>query len=421
MISRYHLLCPGCGQKFIARIGVEPTSGTRFYLLCPECNLPVRGSITGREFEDHRVTFECDVLNSSHPELPDSQTVTVNPFVPSLYEADSYSPVGAFPTMTLLHVLGEQGFLDFGRERHAGLETIENLWPNTRMLFQYFLQDNQTMFSRLASEHFNVSWDPKTSHQRTTVAYQALGFATNAIVGSTKSESSTVFRRFSSKHSAALKVKEHRVAVRARGELAAHLERSVFTEIDRFVAHHDSWEMGRLIRFLAPESNARLENLVLYRDEFSIVRDLYQQGFELACRCLWPLVAAQNTVKRGDPNDFGGDHPNPAKVPVGRRPGNLNQFEKMPNAFKIAYTAQVPGWGAFASLLDHRQRNTIGHATAHHDLQAGRIISDKDSDGLTYLEFLGLTFGVFEALAILAQVLRAARVAASPDFFGEAP
>jgi hypothetical protein len=44
------------------------------------------------------------------------------------------------------------------------------------------------------------------------------------------------------------------------------------------------------------------------------------------------------------------------------------------------------------------------------------VLSDKDPDGMTYLDFLGDTLGVFEALSTLAQVLRASRVAASPDF-----
>lgn len=419
MISRYHLLCPGCSEKFIARIGVEPTNGTRFYLLCPECRLAIKGAITGTEFSEHRVTFECDVLNQSHPDLPDAMTVTINPFVPSLYEADSYSPVGAFPTMTLVRILGEDDFMAFENERHAGLDAIDEMWPSTQMLFRYFLQDNQKMFSKLSSEKFGLDWEPNTAHQRTSVAYQALLHVTAVVVGSTGSESERITRRFSRKYSAAIRHKNHLMAMRERGALASHLERDIFTEIDRFITQHDTWEMGRLVRFLRRQSSADLETLTLYRDEFSIVRDLYQQGFELACKCLWPLVATQNSVKRQDPNDFGDHHPDPSIVPLNKRPKTLKQFDKLSNAYKIAYVTQVPGWESLGTLLDNRQRNTIGHATAHHDLQTGRIVSDIDSHGIAYLDFLSLTFGVFEALTVLAQVLRAARVASSPDFFKE--
>ncbi|KUH35261.1 hypothetical protein ATE80_30280 [Streptomyces kanasensis] len=189
-----------------------------------------------------------------------------------------------------------------------------------------------------------------------------------------------------------------------------------FTENSKtvFIEHHESWEMGLLERFFRPSDKSAFEELVLYRDEFSLVRDLYQQGFELACKCLWPLIAAQNSVKRGNPDDFGEVHPD--RVPEKQRPKNLDKFDKLPNAYKIAYVAQVPGWEPIESLLNNRRRNTIGHATAHHDLQTGRVVNDENPSGMTYLEFLSEVLGVFEALSTLAQVLRASRVASSPDF-----
>jgi len=414
MISRYHLKCPGCTEVFIARLGVEPTRGTRFYLPCPHCRLPIRGSMSGTELESHKIDIECDVVNGAEPELPGALTVTVNPFVPSLYEADSFAPDGAFPTMTLIRILGDDAFEDFELERHQALDAGQFLWPQVRMLFQYYLQGNTQMFSRIAKEQFGLDWEPIKAHHRTSVAYQAIGAVATTITGSTGSRAATIIDRFARKHTAAMRNKDHLLAFRQRGQDQAALERDLFTELNRFVERHESWEMGLLVRFIGPEGKSAFDNLVLYRDEFSIVRDLYQQGFELACKCIWPLVAAQNTVKRGRPGDFGDDHPD--NVPVKKRPRSLEQFDKLANAHKIAYAAQVPGWESLGELLNNKHRNTIGHATAHHELQTGRIVSDTNPDGITYLDFLGQTLGVFDALATLTQVLRACRVACSPDF-----
>lgn len=370
--------------------------------------------MSGQELENHRISFECDVVNGADPDLAGALTVTVNPFVPSLYAADSYSPMGAFPTMTLVQLLGFESFEAFEAERHKSLLAIEQVWPNARMLFQYLVNDNAKMFVRLAKDKFGLDWEPATEHQRTSVAYQALGVATTAIVGTTGSRSSMIMARFAKKHTAAMRHKPHLLTFRERGALAKELERDVFTVVGRFVDDYESWEMGRLVRFAESAAVSELDRLVLYRDEFSIVRDLYQQGFELSCKCIWPLVAAQNTVKRGDPNAFGDVHPQ--IVAVKFRPRTLSQFDKLPNAFKVAYAAQVPGWDSFTTLLSSQHRNTISHATAHHDLRSGRIVSDKDPTGISYLDFLGLTFGVFEALSVLMQALRAARVASSRDF-----
>ena len=113
VISRYHLKCHGCDELFVARLGVEPTKGTRFYIPCPHCDLTIRGSMSGTELENHQVVFQCDVVNGSSPDIPGAPIVTVNPFVPSQYGADSFSPTGAFPTMTLVGILGDQTFMAF--------------------------------------------------------------------------------------------------------------------------------------------------------------------------------------------------------------------------------------------------------------------------------------------------------------------
>lgn len=415
MIARYHLRCRGCEDTFVARLGVEPTVGTRFYVPCPHCRLPIRGTMSGTELHEHRIQLDCELLDATIPETPTTRAITINPFVPSLYEANSFAESGAFPTMTLVQILGDDAFMNFEAERHRALDAGLTLWPPVRTLFQYYLQDNKAMFTRIARKYFDIDWEPSASHQRTTIAYQALGNVAAIIVGETGSHSSTVIGRFARKHIAAMNSNEAHLRVfRERGMLSAALERDLFTEINRFVEKHETWEMGLLLRHVDPDQKAAFDRLTLYRDEFSILRDLYQQGFELACKCIWPLVAAQNSVKHGHPGNFGSAHP--GIVPVKKQARSLVQFDKLPNAYKIAYAAQVPGWGSLGDLLNSKHRNTIGHATAHHNLETGRVVSDVDPNGMTYLDFLGHTLGVFEALSTLAQVLRACRVASSPDF-----
>lgn len=348
MISRYHLKCPGCEEIFVARLGVEPTSGTRFYLPCPHCKLPIRGSMSGTKLENHRIKMECDVRNGADLDLSSTPVVTINPFVPSLYEADSFTPSGAFPTLTLVQILGDDVFTEFESERHQSLEARRFLWPRVRILFQYYLQGNTQMFTRVSKEQFELDWEPIGAHQRTSVAYQAMGTATTVIAGTTGNRSATVIDRFARERTAAMERHEKQLLVfRERGGEAAALERDLFTELNRFVEQHESWEMGLLVRFVGPAEEAEFEKLVLYRDEFSTVRDLYQQGFEFACKCIWPLVAAQNTVKRGDPDDFGKNHP--MSVPSNKQARSLAQFDKLPNAYKVAYAAQVPGWESRAT------------------------------------------------------------------------
>lgn len=397
----------------MARLGAEPTRLTKLYFPCPHCHLPIRARISGQELSDHRVEFTCDVVKET--DLPaEPRVVTVNPFVPSRYDADSYSGIGAFPTLTLMNVLGQDNYLVFHEDRNKASSFIEELWPNVRMSFEYYLQQNWDMFDKIAQSKFGLESVGQTAHQRATVAYQAMGILTVDVVGPSSDRSAKLIDRFHRKHLAALQYKPYVNVIRTRGADARQIEHDQFRVIEHFLSEYEAWEMGKFVRYLDDNASGVLDELVLFRDEFSLVRDLYQQGFEMACKCLWILVGAQNGAKRKDPNDFGDEHPD--SVPEKSRAKTLAQFDKLPNAHKIAYAAQVPEWECLASFLNNVRRNSIGHATAGHDLRSGRVVSDKDPHGIPYLDFLGETFGVFEALAVLMQVLRAVRVASSPDF-----
>lgn len=365
--------------------------------------------MTGRELEDHRVTLDGEFVGE--PEAPtDAPVITIDPFVPSRYDADSFDGVGTFPTMTLLHVLGQDAFEGFMADSGRANNALEEMWGPTELLFEYYLDGNTTMFNKTAKSKFGAPADVATRHQRTSIAYQALGTVAVAAVGYTGERGARIVDRYSRKHTSAIREQVHLDALVARHDDAEGLERDMFAVTGHFLDSFPSWSMGRLARYATPSA---LEDLTLFRDEFTLMRDLYQQGFELACKCLWILIAAQNTVKSRDPNLFAA---HPAAVPQNKHPRTLAQFDKLPNAFKIAYAAQVPGWDSLDALLDSQRRNAIGHATARHDLRTGRITSDKDPSGITYLEFLNEVHGVFEAVAALQQVLRSVRVVTSPDF-----
>jgi hypothetical protein len=184
--------------------------------------------------------------------------------------------------------------------------------------------------------------------------------------------------------------------------------------IDLFVERFDAWQMGLLLRVMPEDRLVLLDEMRLFRDEFDILRDLYQQGFETACKVLRYLMAAENTVIRGQPNSFGTIIP--PTINRRRSPSNIAGFERLSNYEKLQYVKQVPGWDGWAALLDNRTRNAIGHATVRHDLRTGLVISDAVPTGVPYLNVAGDVYGVFEALSLCLQVLRGMRIVSSPDF-----
>lgn len=410
---RYGLRCLGCDDAFWVRVGADSTGGTKFYLLCPNCSLPIRATARGEDLYTFDVKFDAVRVESL---ADDAKVVTANPFVPARPGADSDSPLEAFSMMTLHHLLGDDVFA-FIQSLGSARSTVAHNWPPVRRIYEYYLDGNWPAFDRAVASTFpDVNWpNGATVQERATRAHMAILAGTVELV-IPSDQLHRYFDRYSRKHTAALRVPEYRALLVTDFEdgKLKRLQRSLFDLIDLFVQRSEMWAMGGLERVVPNDRRTFLDDLVLARDEFGELRDLYQQGFELICKTLRFLVAAQNTVKRMDPNDFGPDVP--PRVPANRHPTNLSQFDKLPNAHRIEYVGQVPGWEGLAAVLDNKIRNTIGHATVRHDLRSSRIVSDQNADGITYLQFLAGVYDLFEALTFALQVLRFARIASSPDF-----
>lgn len=415
MVIRYGLRCPGCSEPFICRVGTDSTAGTKFYFPCPYCALPIRALARGDDVFEWHVDFDCDVLPAD--EVEGAKVVTANPFVPAKSDADFDDPTRAFPTLTLVNLLGDDGFVPFMQSIGGARGAIQDLWPPVRRIYEYYLDENWRAFDRaLSVELPNMNWPSgDTVHERATRAHTAVLMVTSQLVP--RSDQLELFAgRWARKYTAAIDSQNYRsrfVEDRDSG-LLARLQRAIFDLIDLFVRRGEMWAMGALPRAIPEDRRPLLEGLVLARDEFGELRDLYQQAFELICKTLRYLVAAQNTVKRGDPDDFGSDHP--TKVPVRARATSIRKFDELANAFRIAYVAQVPGWEGFSSFLDNRVRNTIGHGAVRHDLRSGRVVSDTDPTGVSYLDFVAGVYDLFEDLTAALQIVRGIRVLTSPDF-----
>jgi hypothetical protein len=416
VISRYSIVCPGCDVPFVVRFGLAPTKITRFYVPCPNCKLPIRGRSFGDDLDTHKVEFDTKMIYvDPEPDL----VVTVDPNVPSRYEASEMGGLGTAPTMTLVSLVGDDRMFDLMKVMGGGRGAVEQLWPQVRRIFEYYLEGDWERFDRVGRQALEDTWpDPTTTHERATVANQLLGHVLKEIVGPDEHMASSMFlNRWLRKHSRALEYSKY--VELARSEVAAgitqRVQRAVFDTLDHFVGQYDSWQMGLLLRIIPDERTQLLDGLRIFRDEFAVLRDLYQQGFETVCKTLRYPIAAQNTVKRHDPHDFGPTVP--ATLTRRRNPRDIAEFDsRLSNYEKLQYVAQIPGCERWVALLDNRTRNAIGHASVRHDLRTGLVISDEVPDGVTYLNVMADVFGMFDALSICVQILRGIRIVASPDF-----
>lgn len=378
--------------------------------------------MVGDSLETHQLTIDAEQFHGNEP----ATVITAHPDVPSRYDADSLTEpgLGSFPTFTLMALAGSQA-TEMMQAMGVGAHTATQIWPKVARAYEYYLVGNQRLFMSAISEVWDEAPPLKgdTAHERATLANQALGEACQRIVGPT-SEGALFYHRYGMKHTAALK-KCWRYVELAR-EMEANdrlcsLQRLVFDQLANFVHHYESWRMGMLWRFMDDGARLEAESLRVFRDEFAVLRDLYLQGFEVACKTLRFVVAAQNVVKRGDPDDFGAEPPPDASDKRRNPPKSLAKYDVLSNADKLCYIRAVRGWSGWSGYFNQDIRNTIGHATARHELTSGRVVSDRFPAGITYLELMGAVFDIFDALTTCVHVLRSQRVLGSPDFASVQP
>ena len=227
MMIRNFLRCRGCEQAFVARVAADSTDSTRFYIPCPHCHLPIRARATGQEFEDHRIHFECDVLPPTSDQL---KVVTINPYVPARYDSDFDQPVGAFSTMTLQFLLGDEGFFGYFEAEGAARATIDEGWPRVQRLYEYYLAEDWGNFDRAGRTVFSDWQAVSTIHQRTTLASQAVGTHLSLVTGQMSEPAEQFFGSYLRKHTAAIEVGAYLERMRLDGDAGdlAALQRSVF-------------------------------------------------------------------------------------------------------------------------------------------------------------------------------------------------
>lgn len=413
MIVRKQTVCPGCGKMITVRVSVFPTELLRYYVLCPLCKIPIRGSMEGQELESFNLKIESgfQVLDDdSH--LP---VVTVDPSIPMNTSATGLQDVGGGPNILIFQLAGSEERAVRLMEHSQLVFGMHEQIPVVRRALEYYEQGAEDAFwAYLKKVDLLESNSPHAFTSIHEAAHKLWGTwllkyaQATAEIGAMR-HAAEAYRRW---HTKALKNDRYRELLtdaRQDGE-AKKLTRGLIAATRSMMGTSSAWRTGYLVHGI-PDSKERLRKLVLLQDEFDGLRDSYQRVFEACCSSLWPLLYAYNTVKHGDPENFSSLRYQKKGETRWYTVNSRRAFEKLPNSFKLEVISQIPGMSTAFGYLNSGTRNAIGHATAHHDLQSGMIVSDEDQSK-TYLEFVGEVYSLTGPLSLCA--LMSEHVAVAP-------
>ena len=166
----------------------------------------------------------------------------------------------------------------------------------------------------------------------------------------------------------------------------------VLTVLTRVLKNFDAFVAGLLIQEMPAALQERIDEFRIYRDDWNVVKSLYQDLFELVSQALLFFGAVINLSKRGDPWHY----------VIGIN--SYKQFKKAKAYERLKILEETPRIARVLGAVSRPMRNTIGHFAAEYEPCTGNIRYE-DGSTLNYLAFLGEFFVAVKALwMILAMV-----------------
>ncbi|MEV6632318.1 hypothetical protein AB0M54_16375 [Actinoplanes sp. NPDC051470] len=359
------------------------------------------------KLEWHDATAETEPAS----QIPDGEVVlTAGTAVPLKPDARILTDFGGAPNATFGQLIGDNLAAN---AIHQRMQSIGPTWRSYERFLHYYLTEQSDNFES-TGRHLFPDWKTPTSVQaRHIIALQpALILLLPLIPGSRQAGLFTsVLDRIEGVTDCGPYVMWAKDA--ERSGWAAKAQKSLFEQLRAYISVWESWSPGLVVRYTDPANAHKLDLLRVYRDDFEVLRDAYVQIYETCCRTLPFAIALMNAHARGNPNSFGPIPPRILETNArATAPSNISAFEKMPNAHKILWCREWPGWdNNLPEILSNKLRNSIGHASAHYDIVSGVV--ESDSYSLSYLNFAARFLDLFHPILALLQLLKSTRLIAA--------
>ena len=394
---------------------ISPTYLTRFAFPCPACTYPLRGSYRGLSLDALQLEWEdASVFRSPFGEGDNQYVVTVGTTVPLRLQSRTLTEFGGAPNITFGRLIGKNA--NWANSYHDFFHDRIEEWKRYERLLHYYLQSDWNRFNLAGASLFRGNWrNPRNAQERHIAAlrpaqlllFPALPSAIHALL--LEDYASVIIGLGQGSSFADWSLLEEQ-----SGRLGA-VHQALFGALNQYVRRWESWSAGYLVQATDPQMRSKLEKLRLCRDDFSDLRDLYVQTFEICCSALPYAAALLNQGHRGSPEIF-------SEVPAAILRGNakaapprsIRAFAKLPNATKLQWFTEWPSWrDHIGALLDKNIRNGLGHASARHDISSGMI--EFEGFSISYLELTSRSIDLGHAILALLQLVKSLRLLAADE------
>jgi len=395
MINRFVASCGHCQGEFILRVVVPHAKTEGMLFCCPHCIAELSAGITldlsVPKMDLHPVHFK--LRQWAGEQLP--AVVTISTELP-VHREKHVLPLteGGSPFLLMVKELGPM-VLDW-RAKVDGLQDLrEKAFTKVSALLDRVRSGDWGRVRQILEREFNEHLpEPLTEYAVIYCSYRVLNtiYAPLMTIEAVAETLDEYFQYINDCISRRRPEYKRLLELWSVGNEFRSFRFRVLTALMRVLRNFDAFIAGLLIQEMPVPLRARIDEFRIYRNDYDVVKSLYQDLFELVSQSLLFFGAVINLSTRGDPwHYFNG-------ISSYRGFKKAKAFER----FKIL--DETPRVAAVLGAVSRPMRNAIGHFSAEYEPCSGNIRYE-DGSKLNYLAFLGEFFAAVRALWIILAIV----------------
>ena len=384
MIIRNLAICNSCDKNFILRAVVPNSKNSLFAYPCPSCQIRLKG-----QFKLKPESPNIDIISSNFSILKDfsiSKTEKIDPL-----------PIVTISTEIPIHKLHHKNNLLEGGSpilwlpKNMGTAFIE--WIETVKLLQNFDNDKfSELLQRLVNYASIENWEQVENileeldqdikaKDNQQVIYMLHKLLSSIYVPLIKFDEMVAILDEYYVHLNTC-INNHKVEyVKMLNNYYSiygfsMFKKQVYETYYKIIKNFDSFITGLFHESIPENMKSDLANYRLFRDDYDMIKSLYQDIFELNSKSMFYIGSIVNLSKRNSPCHFASGI------------NSCNKFRKLTSFKKLEVLNEFTLLKDLISNVSRPMRNSIGHFGAEYDYVSGNLIFE-DGSSQNYIEFLG--------------------------------
>ena len=385
MINRYLAICDSCEMQFIFRAVVPLATTDSLRFCCPGCGIELSSDL---ELDYSVPKMDLSPLGftlDSNPQSFSGPIVTVATDLPVHKNRHTNSlNEGGSPFLLLLREMGAS-FNDY-KEKVDSLQRIrQQQFPQIRQIIDYARSENWSMVRSCLHTMFEEEI-PEDDLKTIYVCYRILGIMYAPFIA--EQEMLELLNEYYNFLNDCL---EKKVAYKALLYEWRHMpifrgfRTKGLSAFLRVLSHFDAFIVGLLYNEMPNSLKLQIDDYRIFRDDYSVVKALYHDLFELISQFLIFFGAIVNLSARNDPWHY----------VTGVR--SFNAFKRKRAFERFQILSEVPKLSFLLGSVSRPMRNLIGHFSADYDPCTGNLRYD-DGSQQNYILFLGDFYAAVKAL-----------------------